>query len=56
MSTAVGWSMCSEPVMRGAGQGLARCEFGPHGHQARHFVFGQDDFLAAYSASDSRPP
>ena len=47
ISTAVWIVMCSEPVMRAPFSGLSVAEFLAAGHQARHFGFGDVDFLAA---------
>ena len=47
ISTAVWMVMCSEPVMRAPFSGLLVAEFLAAGHQARHFGFGDVEFLAA---------
>ena len=47
ISTAVWIVMCSEPAMRAPVERLRGAIFGPRRHQARHFRFGDVDFLAA---------
>jgi hypothetical protein len=47
ISTRVWMVMCSEPAMRAPFSGCAFAELLAAGHQARHFGFGDLDFLAA---------
>ena len=47
ISTAVWIVMCSEPEMRAPFSGCVVAELLAAGHQARHFGFGDLDFLAA---------
>ena len=47
ISTAVWMVMCRQPAMRAPASGLAVAIFPADGHQARHFVLGHGDLLAA---------